>query len=47
MMEKNFTVNHLVDILRGMKNKRVLTSKWDSDPIYKKGASYSIDDCNR
>ncbi len=46
-MEKNFTVNHLVEILRGSKNKRVLSSKWDTDPVYNKGAAYSIDDCNR
>ena len=46
-MEKNFTANHLVDILRGMKNKRLLSSHWDTDPIYKQGAAYSIDDCNR
>ena len=47
MMEKNFTVNHFVDILRGSKNNKVLTSNWNTDPIYKKGTVYSIDDCNR
>lgn len=46
-MEKNFTVNHFVDILRGSKNNKVLTSNWNTDPIYKKGTVYSIDDCNR
>ena len=33
--EKNFTVNHLVDILRGSRNKRVIDSGWDKHPAYK------------
>jgi superfamily II DNA helicase RecQ len=33
-MEKNFTVNHLVDILRESKNKKVLGSNWNEDPAY-------------
>ena len=33
--EKNFTVNHLVDILRGSKNKKILSSGWNNDPGYK------------
>ena len=33
--EKNFTVNHLVDILRGSKNKRILSAGWDRHPGYK------------
>ncbi|TRY63016.1 hypothetical protein TCAL_00799 [Tigriopus californicus] len=45
--QKNFTVNHLVDILRGMKNKKVLGCQWDSDPIYKAGAQFNLQDCNR
>ena len=36
-MEKNFTVNHLVDILRESKNKKVTTSNWNSDPFYGSG----------
>lgn len=45
--QKNFTVNHLVDILRGMKNKKVLSCQWDSDPMYKAGAQFNLQDCNR
>ena len=35
--EKNFTVNHMVDILRGSQNKKVKDSKWDTDPAYASG----------
>ena len=45
--EKNFTVNHLVDILRGSKNKKLLSSGWDSDPGYKSGLAYSASDLSR
>ena len=45
--EKNFTVNHLVDILRGSKNKKLLSSGWDSDPGYKAGLAYSASDLSR
>lgn len=46
-MEKNFTVNHLVDILRGSKNKVLLGRGWDSDPGYKGGLAYSASDLSR
>ena len=36
-MEKNFTVNHLVDILRESKNKKVTGSNWNTDPDYGSG----------
>ncbi len=46
-MEKNFTVNHLVDIMRGSKNKKILGSNWDKDPGYKCGISFSASDLTR
>ena len=46
-MEKNFTVNHLVDILRGSKAKKILSSSWDSDPGYKTGLAFSTSDLSR
>jgi len=46
-MEKNFTVNHLVDILRESKNKKVTTSNWNSDPFYGSGKGYSPTDLSR
>lgn len=46
-MENKFTVNHLVDILRGSKNKRILSSKWDSDPAYRAGSAFSPSDIAR
>ena len=45
--EKNFTVNHLVDVLRGSKQKRVLSSAWDTDPMYKGGMAFSNSDLSR
>ena len=45
--EKNFTVNHLVDILRGSKNKKILSSGWDKDPAYDSGKAFSPNDCQR
>eukprot|EP00096_Caligus_rogercresseyi_P008925 TRINITY_DN2925_c0_g1_i1.p1 TRINITY_DN2925_c0_g1~~TRINITY_DN2925_c0_g1_i1.p1 ORF type:complete len:454 (-),score=102.15 TRINITY_DN2925_c0_g1_i1:268-1629(-) len=45
--QKNFTINHMVDTLRGMKNKKVLGSKWDSDPAYGTLNHVSLPDCNR
>ena len=35
--ERNFTTNHLVDILRGSKNKAVMDRHWNTDTFYKKG----------
>ena len=45
--EKNFTVNHLVDILRGSKNKRLMSANWQDDPGYKSGLSFSPNDLQR
>lgn len=45
--EKNFTVNHMVDILRGSQNKKVKDSKWDTDPAYASGKAYSPSDLSR
>jgi len=45
--EKNFTVNHMVDILRGSQNKKVKDSKWDTDQGYKIGSSFSSTDLSR
>jgi len=42
-----FTINHFVDIWRGAKNQKVITSKWDSDPLYGKGTDYSALEANR
>ena len=36
-MEKNFTVNHLVDILRESKNKKIMGSNWNTDTAYGSG----------
>ena len=45
--QKNFTVNHFVDIWRGAKNQKVISSQWDTDPIYGKGSGYNALDANR
>ena len=48
--EKNFTVNHLVDILRGSKNKRVKDGGWDKISWYSvctfKKTPDIFDNCN-
>ena len=31
-----FTLNHIVQILRGGKEKKILQCNWDKDPIYGK-----------
>ena len=48
-MQRNCTANHLVDILRGSKNKRVKDSEWDKDPSYNAGAAANLAtaDCGR
>ena len=48
--QKNFTINHLVEIVRGMKNKKVLACQWDTDPLYNDAASKGQrgnQDCHR
>ena len=46
--QRNFTVNHLVDVIRGSKNKKVLSSEWNRDPIYNSASSrFSAGDSNR
>lgn len=42
-----FTVNHLVDIARGSKNKKLLQCHWDSDPAYGSGKALSAQDCGQ
>ena len=48
--QKNFTINHLVEIMRGMKNKKVLACQWDTDPLYNDAAAKGqrgTQDCHR
>jgi bloom syndrome protein len=45
--QKNFTINHLVEIVRGMKSKKVKTSLWDSDPLYKTAGQRTSHECHR
>ena len=45
--QKNFTINHLVDIWRGSKNAKVKNSGWDTDHIYSKGAEFPTSEANR
>ncbi len=45
--QRNFTVNHLVDIIRGSKNKRVVSSEWNKDPVYNSAGHLSAQDSNR
>ncbi len=40
--QRNFTVNHLVDIIRGSKNKKVLSSEWDKDEVYNSASSVGL-----
>ena len=46
-LEKNFTVNHLVDILRGSKNQRTKAARWTDDPGYSSGTIYTPTDLQR
>ena len=48
--QKNFTINHLVEIVRGTKSKKVLGCQWDTDPLYNDAASKGqrgTQDCHR
>ena len=48
--QKNFTINHLVEIVRGTKSKKVLACQWDTDPLYNDAASKGqrgTQDCHR
>ena len=45
--QRNFTVNHLVDIWRGSRVKRVLNVGWNNDPLYGKGAHMTAVEANR
>ena len=38
-MQRNFTANHLADILRGSKNRKVMDSEWNTDPSYNAAAA--------
>ena len=45
--QRNFTVNHLVDIWRGSKCQKVVSTGWTSDPLYGKGSHLSALEANR
>ena len=47
--QKNFTINHLVEIVRGIKSKKVLACQWMTDALYNNAAkgARSIQDCHR
>ena len=48
--QKNFTINHLVEIVRGTKSKKVIGCQWDTDPLYNDAASRGqrgTQDCHR
>jgi len=45
--QRNFTLNHLVDIWRGGKAAKIIKSGWDKDPLYGKGSSHSVIEANR
>ena len=45
--QRNFTLNHFVDIWRGAKNQKVKGAQWDTDPIYGKGSCYTALEANR
>jgi len=45
--QRNFTLNHLVDIWRGGKAAKIINSGWDKDPLYGKGSSHSVIEANR
>ena len=44
-----FTLNHIVEIIRGSKGKKILQCNWDKDPMYGKyhASSGKIAECNR
>ena len=44
---KNFTLNHLVDIWRGIKAVKVMSCGWDRDNLYGKGSHLSAPEANR
>ena len=43
---KNFTLNHLVDIWRGIKAVKVMSCGWDRDNLYGKGSHLSAPEAN-
>jgi len=45
--QRNFTLNHLVDIWRGGKAAKIINSGWDKDPLYGKGSSHTVIEANR
>ena len=45
--QRNFTLNHLVDIWRGGKAAKIINSGWNKDPLYGKGSSHSVSEANR
>jgi len=44
---RNITLNQFVDVWRGMKNQKTVSSGWDSDLFYGKGKMYSALEANR
>jgi len=45
--QRNFTVNHLVDIWRGSRCQKVVNSGWDTDPLYGKASHLTALEANR
>ena len=45
--QRNFTLNHLVDIWRGSKNQKIVTTGWNSDPLYGKASHLKALEANR
>ena len=42
-----FTLNHVVEVLRGSKSKKIIQCGWDKDPCYAIAKFYSTDMCNK
>ena len=45
--QRNFTLNHLVDIWRGSKAAKIVNSGWDKDGLYGKGTQHTALEANR
>merc|ERR1712241_1036784 len=42
-----FTLNHIVEVIRGGKSKKVLQCNWDKDPMYGTAKHYSLEMCSK
>ena len=45
--QRNFPLNHLVDIWRGSKASKIISSGWDKDSFYGKGSQHTSLEANR